>query len=83
MRQRQQWYSSDRYADEVRADEQEAMERGIHGVPYFLINGKYTASGAQPIELLKEALEKILAEEQETVTKSLDGMACGPNGCNF
>ena len=32
--------ASDRYAAAVRADEQEAMERGIHGVPYFLINGK-------------------------------------------
>ena len=76
---------SDRYADEVRADEREAMERGIHGVPYFLINGRYTASGAQPTELLKEALEKILSEEKEQSdsAKSLDGMTCGPDGCSF
>ena len=76
---------SDRYADEVRADEQEAMERGIHGVPYFLINDKYTASGAQPTEMLKEALEKILSEEKEQASsaKSLDGMTCGSDGCNF
>ena len=74
--------ASDRYAAAVRADEQEAMERGIHGVPYFLINGKYTASGAQPTAMLKEAIEKILAEEK-TVTESLDGMVCGPDGCEF
>ena len=74
--------SGDRYADEVRADEQEAMEHGIHGVPYFLINGKYTASGAQPTAMLKKAIEKILAEEKSAAT-SLDGMVCGVDGCHF
>ena len=73
--------SSDRYADEVRADEQEAMERGIHGVPYFLINDKYTASGAQPTAMLKEAIEKVLAEEASAT--ALDGMVCGADGCHF
>ena len=74
--------SGDRYADEVRADEQEAMEHGIHGVPYFLINGKYTASGAQPTAMLKEAIERILAEETSAAT-SLDGMVCGVDGRLF
>ena len=74
--------SGDRYADEVRADEQEAMEHGIQGVPYFLINGKYTASGAQPTAMLKKAIKKILAEETSAAT-SLDGMVCGADGCHF
>ena len=72
--------SSDCYAEAVRADEQEATERGIHGVPYFLVNGKYTASGAQPTEMLKEALKKILAEEK---IDSLNGMVCGIDGCHI
>ena len=76
---------SDRYGAEVRADEREAMERGIHGVPYFLINGKYTASGAQPVEVLQEALAEILAEEKAATpaAESLEGMTCGPDGCSF
>ena len=74
--------SGNRYADEVRADEQEAMEHGIHGVPYFLINGKYTASGAQPTAMLKKAIEKILAKETSAAT-SLDGMVCGADGCHI
>lgn len=73
--------ASDRYAAEVRTDEQEAMERDIHGVPYFLINGKYTVSGVQPTAMLKEAIEKILAEEASAA--SLEGMVCGADGCNF
>lgn len=75
---------SDRYADEVRADEREAMERGIHAVPLFLIGGKYTASGAQPVDILKGVVEKAMEEENQTVSAaSLDGMVCGPNGCSF
>lgn len=74
--------AGDHYAEAVRSDEQEAMELGIHGVPYFLINEIYTASGAQPTAILKEAIEKILAEEK-TATGSLNGMVCGPGGCEF
>ena len=48
----------------------------------FLINEKYTASGAQPTAILKEAIEKILAEEK-TATGTLNGMVCGPGGCEF
>ena len=71
--------NSDKYAAEVRADENEAALYGIHGVPYFVINGKYSLSGAQPASVIKEAVEKILAEEN---FDNLDGMTCGANGCS-
>jgi predicted DsbA family dithiol-disulfide isomerase len=44
------------YADEVRADERESTELGINGVPFFVINRRYGVSGAQPPELLLQAL---------------------------
>lgn len=44
------------HADEVRADEREAAELGINGVPFFVINRRYGVSGAQPPELLLQAL---------------------------
>jgi predicted DsbA family dithiol-disulfide isomerase len=47
-----------RYADAVRADEQLAARIGIRGVPYFVLNRRYGVSGAQPPELLLQALEK-------------------------
>ena len=72
--------NSDKFAAEVRADENEAAMLGIHGVPYFLINGKYALSGAQPIEVIKEAIEDILSTED---FDDLNGMTCGPNGCRF
>ena len=47
---------SDEYADDVRADEREAAELGITGVPFFVINRRYGVSGAQPPEVMLKAL---------------------------
>ena len=46
------------YADAVRGDEELAARIGIHGVPYFVLNRRYGVSGAQPPELLLQALDK-------------------------
>jgi predicted DsbA family dithiol-disulfide isomerase len=48
----------DAYADAVRADEELAARIGIRGVPYFVLDRRYGVSGAQPAELLLEALGK-------------------------
>jgi predicted DsbA family dithiol-disulfide isomerase len=50
------------YADEVRADEREAAELGIQGVPFFVLDRRYGVSGAQPADLLLQALEQAWAE---------------------
>jgi predicted DsbA family dithiol-disulfide isomerase len=47
---------SEEFADDVRADEREATELGIAGVPFFVINRRYGVSGAQPPELMLKAL---------------------------
>lgn len=49
--------ASDEYADEVRADIREMQELGGNGVPFFVIDGRYGVYGAQPAELLLNALE--------------------------
>lgn len=54
---------SDRFRDEVRADELAAKKAGIRGVPYFVINSKYAISGAQPAEVFAEALQQAWNEE--------------------
>ena len=46
------------YADAVRGDEALAARIGIRGVPYFVLNRRYGVSGAQPPELLLQALDK-------------------------
>ncbi|MRG87905.1 DsbA family oxidoreductase [Salinibacillus xinjiangensis] len=56
--------ASEDMKEEVLADERQAREYGINGVPFFLINKKYALSGAQPTETFVQALQKVLAEEQ-------------------
>lgn len=46
--------ASDRFTEEVRAEEAAAAQLGIRGVPFFVVDRAYGASGAQdPAELLK------------------------------
>jgi predicted DsbA family dithiol-disulfide isomerase len=49
---------SDAYADAVRADEARAGELDISGVPFFVFDGKFGVSGAQPVEVFTEALNQ-------------------------
>jgi predicted DsbA family dithiol-disulfide isomerase len=56
--------ASDRYAAEVREDERTAAGLGIHGVPFFVVDRAYGASGAQPPEALGELLRQARAAEQ-------------------
>ncbi len=55
---------SDEFAAAVRADEQEAADLGVTGVPYFLFDDKYAVSGAQPIEFLGQVLDQVWAERE-------------------
>jgi predicted DsbA family dithiol-disulfide isomerase len=53
--------AGDRLTDEVRADEAMAQELGITGVPFFVFAGKLAVSGAQPLEVLIQALTRAAA----------------------
>jgi predicted DsbA family dithiol-disulfide isomerase len=46
------------YADDVRADEEQAAAFSISGVPFFVIDGRYGVSGAQPTEQLAHVLQR-------------------------
>jgi predicted DsbA family dithiol-disulfide isomerase len=48
----------ERFAEDVREDEQLAGQLGIQGVPFFVLNRRYGVSGAQPPEILLDALEQ-------------------------
>lgn len=52
----------DAFQDEVRADELEARQLGIRGVPFFLIDRKYAISGAQSIQVFLQTLERAWSE---------------------
>ena len=54
--------SSDRYANDVRAEENYWRREGVQAVPTFIINGKYVISSGHPPEAFERALGKIAAE---------------------
>jgi len=76
----------DAYADAVRADEQQAARYGITGVPFFVADGKYAVSGAQPPEVLLQLLQRayddasqltpVAAPADGTSEASCDGDSC-------
>lgn len=71
---------SDRFAADVRADEEEAAELGVTGVPFFVI-GRYAISGAQPSEVFTRALTLAWSELAPAPVVFAEGAACGPDGC--
>jgi len=78
--------SSNSFSEEVRADEQEARQLGISGVPFFVVNRKYAISGAQPINVFLDTLNKAWSEQQNTgfIKVDGDGESCDPdNGCSI
>lgn len=54
--------TSDRYSDAVRADEAQARAYGISAVPFFVIDGRYGISGAQPADAVLQNLDKAWSE---------------------
>ncbi|MDM7991583.1 DsbA family oxidoreductase [Arthrobacter sp. zg-Y877] len=76
--------ASDEYADAVTADIAQARSLGISGVPFFVLDDKYGISGAQPADLFTSALEQAWQESHPLISltpESVDGPACGPDGC--
>lgn len=50
--------ASDEYREDVMADVAQARAYGSSGVPFFVIDGRFGISGAQPTELFEQALDQ-------------------------
>ena len=60
--------NSGEFVAAVRADVARAEEYGIHGVPFFVIDGRYGVSGAQEAETFAKVLRQVRAELDETAS---------------
>ncbi|WP_369256408.1 DsbA family oxidoreductase [Geodermatophilus amargosae] len=69
-----------RFRPAVLADVATAQALGATGVPFFVVDRKYGASGAQPAELLLQVLERAWADAHPLVTvpaaEGCDGDTC-------
>ncbi|HJJ64562.1 MAG TPA: DsbA family oxidoreductase [Methanocorpusculum sp.] len=68
--------NSDKYLEEVDTDIREARMFGIQSVPFFIFENRLAVSGAQPVEVFMQALQK-------TQTICEEGTTCGPDGCSL
>ncbi|HCW08043.1 MAG TPA: disulfide bond formation protein DsbA [Cytophagales bacterium] len=67
---------SDELASEVKLEEQINYQRGISGVPFYIINNKYGVSGAQPTEAFVNAFSEIGAEVSTGESCDVDDKNC-------
>lgn len=56
--------NADEYLADVRADQAQAREYGIQGVPFFVVDGMYGVSGAQPAETFHQVLEQVWQDRE-------------------
>lgn len=78
---------SNDFANAVKGDEKVAQQIGVQGVPFFVFNEKYAVSGAQPLDVFTEVLEKVWQEENAQPTlqtlnpKKSKTTYCTGDGC--
>lgn len=76
---------SGRHNDDVQSDIAQAQAYGIRGVPFFVIDGKYGISGAQPTAVFTQALGQAWAEahplQMVSMVSTAGGAACDGDSC--
>lgn len=76
----------DQFADEVRAEERDAFELGVTGVPFFVVDRTYGIAGAQSPDAIRDVLEQawrkshplemVGVPDGDTGTGSCEGDSC-------
>lgn len=75
---------SEMYSETVRTELQKAHQNGIGSVPFFVFNDKYALSGAQPPEVMVQAVQQVMEQEKGEFVRIDDdsnGGTCGFDGC--
>lgn len=75
--------NSNQYLAEIEADQTSTKERDIRSVPFFIFDDKYAISGAQPITVFKELLNKLQQEEKIEANTTNSGPGCTGNKCEL
>lgn len=69
---------SDQFSGAVVHDQHAAQQAGVRGVPFFVFNGTYAVSGAQPPEVFVQVMERLHQEKERTLEAT--GGFCTPEG---
>jgi predicted DsbA family dithiol-disulfide isomerase len=72
------------FSANVQQDIAEASALGVQGVPFFVMDRKYAVSGAQSVEVFKQALDRAYtewkAEKDKRNLTIVEGASCSPDG---
>jgi len=75
---------SERYADDVRADEADARALGITGVPFFVIDRRFGISGAESPDSILHVLDQAWADTHSGLVVSADATTkCDEESCSL
>lgn len=66
--------NDEKLAGAVQAEIAHYQQRGVSGVPFFVINDEFGISGAQPVEVFLEAFQSV------SNTPAENGQTCDPSG---
>ncbi|MEO9220550.1 MAG: DsbA family oxidoreductase [Mycobacteriaceae bacterium] len=73
------------FSEDVEADIRRASALGATGVPFYVVDGSYGVSGAQPSAVFTQVLQRAWDDAHPTLEMvgGLDASvdACGPDGC--
>ena len=72
---------SDLYNIDVENDEDTALSVGIHAVPFYLFDNKYSVPGALSYDDFKKVLSQIIAENE--VEEDKDASSCSDGVCKI
>ena len=72
---------SDLYNIDVENDEDTALSVGIHAVPFYLFDNKYSVPGALSYDDFKNVLSQIIAENE--VEEDKDASSCSDGVCKI
>ncbi len=56
-------FATTMYSSEVEGSQELAGQLGVQGVPFFVIDERYGLSGAQPVEVLLQAIDQVSEEK--------------------
>lgn len=73
--------AGEQFADEVRRDEYTASRLGITAVPFFVVDRRLGAAGAQEPGYLLEMLHQGWAEQEPVAVGPVAGESCSVDGC--
>lgn len=71
--------ATDRHAEAVRADEAQAVEFGCSGVPFFVLDRRFAVAGAQPVDVMRQAMDRAHAAAMPLEVVGATGTSADPS----